>query len=101
MLSTMTTPRKVDPRNLAGVAELAQLFDVGRTTVCNWYDRRQRNGFPEVTLRLASGPIWEIEGAVSWYASYVPSKGGRPGRLPTRNGERWVPATAGAGVQGV
>jgi hypothetical protein len=83
--------KRVDPENLAGVAELGELFGVGRTTVSNWYDRRDRNGFPEIVLRLASGPIWNVDDVVKWYASYAPSKGHRAGALPTQVDGRWVP----------
>lgn len=72
----------IDPSKLVGVAEVADLFKVGRTTVSNWYERRARNNFPETVARLASGPIWDRDVVVAWYIAYVPNKGGRPGRMP-------------------
>lgn len=72
----------VDVRRLVGVAEIAALFLVGRTTVTQWAARRHRNGFPRPVHRLASGPMWDVDDVVRWYAGYVPDKGGRPGRAP-------------------
>lgn len=74
--------RPVDPRHLAGVAEIAALFLVSRTVVSNWDARRDRNGFPLPVCRLASGPVYDVNEVLSWYAGYVPLKGGRPGRAP-------------------
>lgn len=96
----MSTPRTVDPVCLVGVAEVAHLLGVGRTTVSAWYERRDRTGYPEIVARLASGPIWDIEQVVDWFKGYRPKKGARPGAVPVKQGELWVPASA-AGVRGV
>jgi hypothetical protein len=93
------TDTTVDPRCLVGVAEVAHLLGVGRTTVSAWYDRRERTLFPEIVARLASGPIWDVDQVVSWYVAYVPKKGQRPGVMPARRGKSWAPASA-SGVQG-
>ena len=82
----------IDVRHLAGVAELADLFKVGRTTVSNWNDRRDRNGFPRPRVVLAMGPVWDIDQVVKWYGSYTPNKGGRPGTAPRDDGGRYVRA---------
>lgn len=75
-------PRLVDSRHLAGIAELSRLFLVGRTTVAQWAARRHRNGFPVPVAYLSMGPIWDVNEVLAWYGSYVPEKGGRPGRAP-------------------
>lgn len=69
-------------KNLGGVAEIAGLFKVGRTTVSNWMDRQGKNGFPDPVIRLAMGPVWNIREVVAWYEDYVPIKGRKPGALP-------------------
>jgi len=74
--------RLIDPRKLAGVAELARLFLVGRSTVTQWAARRDRNGFPEPVAVLAMGPVFDLDEVVEWYVGYEPDKGGRPGRMP-------------------
>jgi hypothetical protein len=79
--------------SLAGVAEIADLFRIGRTTVSNWDSRRDRNGFPERVKSLASGPLYDVEEVVAWYITYEPSKGGRPGTVPVRGKDgRFKPA---------
>lgn len=85
---------QLDPRRLAGVAELAKLFQVGRTTVSNWHDRRGRNGFPSPVAVLAMGPVWDIDAVVRWYGRYVPSKGGRPGTAPRLKDGTYAPGRA-------
>jgi len=85
----------IDPRHLAGVAELAALFRVGRTTVSQWIARRDRNGFPEPVARLASGPIFDVNVVVAWYVGYVPEKGGRPGWTPRQINGTYAPGGLG------
>jgi hypothetical protein len=75
-------PRLIDVRKLAGVAELARLFMVGRTTVTQWAARADRNGFPDPVARLAMGPVFDLDEVLDWYTHYEPDKGGRPGRMP-------------------
>lgn len=82
----------VDPDDLAGVAELAALFGVGRTTVSNWADRRDRIGFPSPVKRLAMGPVWDSQEVLRWYLRYIPEKGGRPGRAPRDENGRYLTA---------
>ena len=79
------TTKMVKVESLAGVAEIANLLRVGRTTVSNWDERRERNGFPQRVKTLASGPVYDIEEVVAWYLEYSPSRGGRPGLTPVRD----------------
>ena len=72
----------VEIGSIVGVAELADLFKVGRTTVSNWDERRERNGFPKRLKTLASGPIYDVNEVVRWFIDYEPDRGGRPGRIP-------------------
>ena len=44
---------------LVGIKELADLFAVGRTTISNWYQRQNQDGFPNPVVDLAMGPVWD------------------------------------------
>jgi hypothetical protein len=56
----------VNPDDLVGVAEIARLKGVGRTTVTQWAARRHRNGFPEPVARLAMGPVYDRREIEAW-----------------------------------
>lgn len=77
-----SAPKLIDPKHIVGVAEIATLFLVPRTTVSNWHTRTDRNGFPLPLVVLAAGPLFDVNEVLRWYARYVPLKGGRPGRAP-------------------
>jgi len=83
----MTDKNMVDMRHLAGVAELAELFRVSRSVISNWAARRPQNGFPRKVMRLASGPIYNINDVLSWYETYAPAVGVRPGAAPVQNAD--------------
>ena len=90
----MNTPaRMIDVRQIAGVAEIAALFMVSKTTAANWYARRDRNGHPEAIAYLACGTLFDINEVVEWYGRYKPLKGGRPGSAPRADDGRYVPAS--------
>lgn len=81
---TQANDKMVQGRHLAGVAELAELFGVGRTTISNWHARTDKNGFPDPVAILAAGPVWDRTDVVTWHALYVPGRGKRKaGTTPT------------------
>ena len=88
----------MDVRQLVGVTDIARLSRVGRSTVTQWHSRAYRNGFPEPVHRLAMGPVWNVNVVLSWYANYVPDKGGRPGSTPSPAVISALTAPAGASV---
>ena len=81
----------IDVEFIVGVAEIADLLKIGRTTVSNWDDRRERNGFPERLKTLAAGPLYDVREVVAWYADYEPSRGGRPGLVPVLDNGVYTP----------
>lgn len=52
---------------LAGVAEISQLFNVPRTTVSMWDARRATSKFPEPVERLSMGPVYRLEEVIEWH----------------------------------
>jgi hypothetical protein len=63
------------PPDVAGVAELAELFDVDKDTILRW---SKRPDFPMPT-RLAAGPVWRTAEVVRWGAKFLPlPRGPRP-----------------------
>ena len=80
----MTTPMTEAPV-LAGVAELADLLGVRRTTISQWHSRQHQNGFPEPITFLAMGPVWDEAKVVAWWKDYTPLRNMRKvGTLPER-----------------
>jgi hypothetical protein len=61
-----------ETRTLVGIAELAGVFSVGRTTISNWYTRKATNGFPEPLADLAMGPVWDQDEVIEWWKKYKP-----------------------------
>lgn len=47
-----------------------------------WWNRRERNGFPDQLLvKVANGKVkklFRVSDVVAWFATYTPSVGGRP-----------------------
>lgn len=84
--------KTIDVGSIVGVAEISSLLGVGRTTVSNWDDRRERNGFPQRVKTLASGPIYDVDEIVAWFVDYEPSRGGRPGKVPIKREGAYVAA---------
>lgn len=58
-------------RDIVGVAEIATMLDVPRTTVSMWDARRRTNGFPAPLERLAMGPVYSREAVLAWHRSKV------------------------------
>lgn len=54
---------------LGGVAEIAAMLDVPRTTVSMWDARRRTNGFPDAVERLAMGPVYDLNAVRDWYSA--------------------------------
>jgi hypothetical protein len=86
MYDRLMTSGQIEPRWLYGVAEIADLLQVGRTTVSNWYEARHKTSFPETVHRVASGPLWDVRAVVGWYQfGYRPIKGHKAGVMPEGN----------------
>lgn len=60
--------------DVLGLAELAELLDVGKPTAVRYAKRRD---FPE-PARLASGPVWSKREVLKWAAKTLPLREGRP-----------------------
>jgi predicted DNA-binding transcriptional regulator AlpA len=60
---------------LAGVAEIAEMFKVTKRTAWNY---TRRGDFPEPVDRLASGPIWRRSDIEDWGRTHLPLPIGRP-----------------------
>jgi predicted DNA-binding transcriptional regulator AlpA len=72
-----------ETRTLVGIAELATLFGVGRTTISNWYARQNTNAFPNPVVDLAMGPVWDQADVVAWWKGYTPLRNmAKVGTLP-------------------
>jgi transcriptional regulator with XRE-family HTH domain len=68
---------------LAGVAELAGLLGVRRTTISQWHSRQNQNDFPSPIAELAMGPVWDQDQVVNWYRDYTPLRNmHKVGHLP-------------------
>jgi len=72
---------------ILGMTDLARELGVSRNQVWTWYQRRDRNGFPEfaewITItygrnikRRVKG--WNLDRVKAWKEGYTPNKGGRP-----------------------
>lgn len=85
--------RKVDPGDLVGVAELAEMFGLRRTTVSGWYTRRSETGFPEAVARLNATPVFSRTAVLGWWRDWVPVKGAKVGTDPG-NAEESHPGVA-------
>lgn len=64
------------------MSELAAELHVSRQQVFSWYQRRDRNGFPEPCGTRPYGGhqrrVWHLHEVKGWRDEYVPSRGGRP-----------------------
>ncbi len=58
----------MDPTNLVGVSEIADLAKVSRQVVNNW--RMRYDHFPRPLKTLQSGPVWDREAAHSWIKGF-------------------------------
>jgi hypothetical protein len=65
---------------LAGLAEIAEIFGVTKRTASNY---TQRDDFPEPVDRLASGPIWRRTDIERWKREHRPPL--PPGRRARAN----------------
>lgn len=61
---TMSPPRDAD--SLVGVAEIADVFDVPRSTASMWGKRRASSGFPEPVAELRAGPVYRLGDVSAW-----------------------------------
>jgi predicted DNA-binding transcriptional regulator AlpA len=69
----------MEPRRLAGIAEIAEMLGVTKHTAVRYSSRPD---FPAPLERLASGPIWRTEDVEKWAQEHLPLPRGR-----TRRGE--------------
>jgi predicted DNA-binding transcriptional regulator AlpA len=65
----------VSPDELAGTAEVAEMFGVSKQTAVKY---GQRADFPEPLDRLASGPVWRRDEVEAWGREKLPLRTGRP-----------------------
>ncbi len=77
-----TTPKRVRPSDLVGVAEIAARFELGRTTVSNWHRRSAQTGFPTAVAVLEAGPVFDWVAVLDWWVNWVPERGRKVGTDP-------------------
>lgn len=65
---------------LAGLAEVAQILGVRKTTAARY---TYREDFPQPVARLAMGPVWAVEDVEEWAKQYGPIRRGRPHKRAT------------------
>lgn len=58
----------MDPINLVGVSEIAELAKVSRQVVSNWRQRYEQ--FPRPIKTLQSGPVWDREAFDTWFRTF-------------------------------
>lgn len=58
----------MDPSNLAGISEIADLAKVSRQVVNNW--RQRYDHFPRPVKTLQSGPVWDREVVEAWVKNF-------------------------------
>ena len=61
--------------DLVGVAEIAALLNVPRTTVSMWDARRSSNGFPKPVTELAMGPVYDYAEVKAWHSARMRERG--------------------------
>lgn len=76
MVVTMneTTHEDAVKGGLVGVAEIADVLGVPRTTVSMWASRRAASGFPAPIETLAMGPVYSMSSVREWYDARKASK---------------------------
>lgn len=62
--------RPMDSDRVVGVAELAKLFGVNRSTVNKWEFRRRKTGFPLPVKRLQMGSVYDQDEVIAWYVRW-------------------------------
>jgi len=65
----------VDPADLVGFSEAADLLKVAYHTVTSWQARSLRNGFPEPVVHLRNGPLFSRKAIRAWRKQYQPRRG--------------------------
>ncbi len=58
----------MDPGNLVGISEIAELANASRQVVSNW--RMRYDHFPRPLKTLQSGPVWDREAVQAWVKSF-------------------------------
>jgi len=78
-----TRCRWVSADDMAGVMELAEFFDVGRSTVTNWAATRARTGMPLPIRQLGGTPVYSLHEVAVWWKRWIPIRNKKAGRIPT------------------
>ncbi len=55
-------------QELIGIAEIAELAQVGASAVSNWRTRSITDPFPKPLAKLRSGPVFDKAEVVAWLA---------------------------------
>jgi chromosome partitioning protein len=58
----------MEPKNLVGLSEIAELAMVSRQVVSNW--RQRYDHFPKPIKTLQSGPVWDSEAVNEWVKNF-------------------------------
>jgi hypothetical protein len=72
----------VRTEDLMSGTDLAELFDVGRSTIGGWVARRESNKMPGPVATLATGPVYDGYLIIQWWKRWRPRKGRKAGSLP-------------------
>jgi hypothetical protein len=86
-----TVASRIEPRRLAGIAEIAEMLRVSKHTAVRYSGRPD---FPPPLDRLASGPIWRTEDVEKWAQEHLPLPRGRTRRDETRKADKPAPKRA-------
>jgi hypothetical protein len=78
-----TRTRWVAADDMAGTMELAEFFNVNRSTVSNWAVHRGSNGMPEPIVKLGATPVYSLREVAKWWIGWKPSKGAKAGSVPS------------------
>ncbi len=77
-----TRSRWVSADDMVGIMEIAEFFEIGRSTVTGWAAQRFRTGMPEPVKKLGATPVYSLEEVVRWWVNWIPFKGAKAGTLP-------------------
>jgi hypothetical protein len=82
MEAAFTRSTFVRVEDLAGIKEIAEFFDVGRSTVSQWASRRSANKMPEPLKTIGGGTLYDLQAVVEWWKNWKPTQGAKSGTLP-------------------
>ena len=70
-----TKVASVASRELAGLAEVAEICGVAKRTAVRYTNRKD---FPKPVSELAAGPVWRTADVARWAQETLPLREGRP-----------------------